>query len=126
MDEFAWAVGLFEGEGCIYVGTSRSKYSASKVVHLKLGSTDKDVVDRFHKAVAVGRLYEIRKFALDSSRKDLHTWECRVRTDSIALLEKMLPYLGNRRREKALEALRVHINNPLRLRGRKKITDPLS
>jgi hypothetical protein len=49
VDEFSWAVGLFEGEGTVTRCGGRFR--------LALKMTDHDVVRRFAAAVGVGRVY---------------------------------------------------------------------
>lgn len=85
--EFAWAVGLFEGEGTIHAGRKGPRGASRSQRRLCLGTTDLDVLQRFHAAVGVGKI--------DGPRivKDRKTAEC------LALLDRMEPLLGQRRRE---------------------------
>lgn len=52
MTDYAWAAGLFEGEGTIYLAKKKSGNSPM----LSLSSTDRDVVRRFHRILGVGRI----------------------------------------------------------------------
>ena len=102
--ELMWAVGLFEGEGCIsLLKHNRDPEYRYKRVTLVLGMTDKDVVERFHRIVKVGRLRA--KPRILPSHKDQWVWSTAKTQDVRYLLEVFLPHLGNRRKTKALEAL---------------------
>ncbi len=91
-----WAAGLFEGEGCI---TTRGKgYD-----RLCLKMTDKDVVEKFHSTVQVGQVIFIP--TKNPKWKDAWQWQCQKRSDVYFVLNKFLPYLGNRRAFKALNVL---------------------
>ena len=96
MKTIEWAAGLFEGEGCITV--YKGNYPK-----LCLTMTDFDVVEEFFKIVGVGSTY-VRPAAKEHW-KDQLTWYVRKRADVKELLEKMLPYFGQRRAEKALSCL---------------------
>lgn len=89
--EIAWAAGIFEGEGCIYQGTG---------VGLVINMTDKDVLERFAAIVGVGR---IRGPIAGQKANHKSFWEWRVgrQADREAVLLAFMPWLGQRRRDKA-------------------------
>lgn len=98
--EAAWMSGLFEGEGSVVLyknGTHR------KYVRLQLGSTDLDVLQKLQDC-AGGSIYGPRQKEKES-HKDFWIWiegkQDRVR----ALIEVMLPWLGERRRAKIMSVL---------------------
>ena len=90
--QLAWAAGLFEGEGCM---SGRNT--------LRLQMTDKDVVEKFHDAVGLGKIYYYP--SRDGKRKETWTWYLEKRNFVRLLLSKFLPYFGNRRAHKALDIL---------------------
>lgn len=90
----AWAAGLFEGEGSILVYTEPRPYMALAVV-----STDKDVIDRFFNIVLYSKIYFRRP--LVKNRKDQYVWKSTRIADIREILSWMMPYLCNRRNEKA-------------------------
>jgi hypothetical protein len=94
--EIAWAAGLFEGEGSI------SYARRGGVPRLTLGSTDFDVVERFLNVIGRGG---IRANKIRAGNKPLKTWSAWTAPDCIYVLKLLLPWLGARRRAKALEAL---------------------
>lgn len=99
--EIIWAAGLFEGEGSICVHTSAGKY-VYKRVHLALSTTDEDVVRRFHAAVGLGTI----NGPYQGTNK--RYWQWRVTgTKARVVLERLLPYLGERRTAKAEEVKSV-------------------
>jgi len=94
--ELAWAVGLFEGEGCI------SLIKDTKRVYLRVASTDKDVLDRFHSIVGCGNIHT-RK-TRQAHWKQAYEWSCGKRRDVYRLLQIFLPWFGERRAYVTLNA----------------------
>ncbi len=88
----AWAAGLFEGEGCIYLTNNRSGQS---YVHLTVVSTDEDVLSRFHRTVGVGNVYTKRP--REDHHKPSWQWRCARRDDVAHVKNLLLPHLGERR-----------------------------
>lgn len=87
--DWAWAAGLFEGEGSI----SLSKGGA---VRLKLGMTDHDVVLRFAEVVGGGSVYH-REEMRQVHWKACTYWETQKLALVQKIMERLLPYLGSRR-----------------------------
>jgi hypothetical protein len=94
--EFAWACGLFEGEGSI------SRQSRSKGVVFRIGSCDKDVIDRFQ--LAIGNLGS-RGEEVTSSNKEFYILIITRWSSLEPLLRRMYPFMGKRRKEKIMEML---------------------
>ena|SRR5215831_7995902 len=97
-EDFAWAVGLYEGEGCASI---RRK---SGTVIVSLTSTDRDTIERFHRIVGVG---EISTYKPPPPRKPLHQWQVSKSDKIVELLTKFIEsgYLSERRTEQAQKAL---------------------
>jgi hypothetical protein len=98
-NDIAWAAGLFEGEGTLFLtGQTGSPCAA-------LSMTDEDVVRRFAGVVGSGRVSKV----IDPRprHKPLWTWRLGTKEDIGALIELFHPYLGERRRAKADEVLVV-------------------
>lgn len=103
MCSIEWAAGLFEGEGCITTGVdNRANGKTRHHLRLQLGSTDEDVVRRFHKIVGLGSVggpyADVRK----PQYKPTWRWSASYKQAGLALA-KMLPYLGERRVARAAE-----------------------
>jgi hypothetical protein len=96
--EEAWAAGLFEGEGCI------SNVNVTGV-NLLLGMTDEDVVRRFHAAVGVGVVGGPYRNREEPKYKSTFRWVTYNKKDTKKVLELFLPFFGERRKQRALEAL---------------------
>ena len=97
-----WAIGIFEGEGSIVITTNR------KSVNLVVQISDQDVLERFFHIVGVGTIrgpYKPKGPKADREYKVIWKWASNSIKNTTALLEQWLPYLGNRRRRKAIEAL---------------------
>lgn len=96
-----WAIGLFEGEGCISFSSKRKR----RQPRLMLVSTDEDVVRRFAAIVGCGSIHPQTK------RRDhwklQWKWACGEAGDVEKVLTWMLPHLGERRRARASEVLEL-------------------
>lgn len=96
--QVAWAAGLFEGEGSWIV--RKTGYPQAS-----LRSADRDVVERFAEIVGCGRIgFEDRKTA-NPLHSDSWYWQVGNRRDVRRLAETFMPYLGERRRTRALEII---------------------
>lgn len=92
--EWAWAAGLFEGEGCI------SQDRTGTMPLLVLGMTDEESVRRFARIVRGGSVrYQQRQ---QTGRKPVWTWHARGKR-AAGVLFVLYPYLGERRRAQARE-----------------------
>ena len=103
--DIAWAAGLFEGEGC---WNAYGHEGGTVRMQVRLGMTDRDVVERFAAIVGVGNV-SVHDTPAHRAKgwKPLYTWcvyEAEKVREVIALL---LPYMGERRRAKAEEVLRL-------------------
>ena len=96
--DIAWAAGLFEGEGCISI--------SSGYIRLLLNMTDEDVVNKFASVVGCGKVR--RRFPPSvafTGRKPQFLWDVSTFEKAQAILAAFWPWLGERRRAKAIEAL---------------------
>lgn len=102
MEKTAWAAGFFEGEGTIRYHNGR--------VHLSLGNTDKDVLDRFADVVG-GKVmgpYKGQGKKTPSHYKPVYQWYTSSIENTQAILRLFWPYLGERRRSKAAEVIALY------------------
>lgn len=98
-----WLAGLFEGEGYISGPT--------KLPHqwmLGITSTDYDVLEKVV-SIGGGKIYGPYKTGIPN-RKPQFTWYLSKKSDSVPLLEKLLPHMCSRRAERAAIALAAHQN----------------
>lgn len=93
----AWAAGLFEGEGWI---TNEDK----NLIQLGLGMTDRDVVERFAAIAGYGSIRQ-KPDTRQTYNKIMYVWTARKTNEVMRILHFMLPYLGERRRARAMDAL---------------------
>jgi hypothetical protein len=97
-----WAAGLFEGEGCI---TRRARGDIVTSVRLQVDMTDHDVLMEFMRIVGVGNVTKVNARPGGEQRYQVWRWACAARADVISVLERLLPYMGERRAAKARAAL---------------------
>lgn len=99
----AWAAGLFEGEGCI------SGHSAGKdgrwYPQLSMTQTDHDVLLRFQRIV--GGNVRTRKTQIPRHHKDVWVWSTGGYDRCLLIFDRFRPYLGTRRTNRFVEALRL-------------------
>jgi hypothetical protein len=91
--EWAWAAGLFEGEGCI-------SYTGKNSVTLSLGMTDRDVIDRFAAVAGCGSI----AVQAHHRSKTLYRWHIGDQDRVREILGRLEPWLGQRRRERMIGA----------------------
>ena len=96
--DFMWAVGYFEGEGCLGA-FKRGRYRQPKMI---VTSTDLDTLERFRSIVKCGRIRGVRLHSGLSSKPQWE-WESKRQVEIEGLLERMMPYLSQRRKEKGEE-----------------------
>lgn len=99
--DFAWAVGIFEGEGSIVV--DRGRFTA------KIGMTDEDIIRRVHEVFKVGTVvYSNPPSFQTRGYKPLWVWKVTGLAGESLLLQ-MMPLFGERRRRAYVDAItKVH------------------
>lgn len=101
--DVAWAAGLFEGEGCWNVYT---RPNGKRQILAGLAMTDQDVVERFCEVVGFGAIHRSHS-AVHVARGDkpLFVWRIYEASKVRELVALFMPYMGDRRRAKALKVL---------------------
>lgn len=99
--EVAWAAGFFEGEGSVYFYRGSAKSSPHPI--LSLASTDEDVLRRFQRIVGRGKVYG--PYNKGAGTKPRFDWQTGSYLNCAEIMRAFLPYLGERRRAKAIEVL---------------------
>ena len=98
-DPYAWAIGIFEGEGCLTYVTTEDKWRMS------VEMTDMDVLWSFYEAIGgVGNLNGLRKRpSAPEHYKPTGVWNTAARKTINELLIRFYPYMHERRRKKCNE-----------------------
>ena len=98
-DPYAWAIGIFEGEGCLTYNKSGDKWV------MKVKMTDMDVLWSFYEAIGcIGKLTGLRKYPSDAEHhKPYGLWAVYKRKDIHDLIIRFYPYMHERRRAKCDE-----------------------
>jgi hypothetical protein len=97
--EVYWAAGLFEGEG--FISTTDKSHN------IGIDMTDRDVLERFQRAVGLGVIYG--PYNKGSSRKPMFAWRVGGRQDREHVLRLLYPLLSVRRQEAADRFLERHV-----------------
>lgn len=100
--EAAWLGGLFEGECCISVNVNRP----GKVYHkVRIEMTDQDVIERVRELIGPDNCTVTEPKTRQPHHKQ--SWMLAIHKQEVikGLLSQLLPYLGQRRRAKALQVL---------------------
>jgi hypothetical protein len=108
-EEIIWAAGLFEGEGSfVFTSVPGKKYGQRWTrSQVSLHTTDKDVLERFVRAVGFGTIngpytYVTKKVPI---RKPSWYWSVGGHEKVQAIVGLFWPWLGVRRKAKAKEVL---------------------
>src|ERR1700691_3962032 len=92
----AWAAGLFEGEGCFSVGHGNP--------FAQLAMTDRDIVERFHSIMGVGKIYtQTNRTPAGNLGKTTYIWRAQNIPAFIHVAELLAPFLGERRHARLME-----------------------
>lgn len=96
--DLAWAAGIFEGEGWIY---ARPGFPNNVQVGVEM--TDEDVIMRLN-AIFPGNV-RVRDRADRPNDKTIYQWRRQSKYATLEFLTAVLPFLGERRKAKALEVM---------------------
>jgi hypothetical protein len=100
LEAWAWVAGLLEGEGWLSPGPA----THARKVKLGVSSTDWDVLDRLHVLTGAGSIYPVKRRR--ETWKPAWQWTVSNRRDVHGILNQILPWLGERRSERARYVLR--------------------
>lgn len=115
-EERGWIVGFFEGEGCLSI--SKTKYPV-----LRINNTDLDVLKRFKELVG-GKLYWNGIPKDNPNRKPIYSWSAYGWPSVANFFEATKDLLGNRRKAKFLEVMKLRPSHTYEVRPKSCGTDP--
>lgn len=105
--QFAWVVGLFEGEGTCYLTTNgtKSKNRGQRVPFIAIGMTDEEPLRRAHEITGWGRITGpyVRKTHLN--KLPFYYWRICAQRDVVDFLQLAWPMLSERRKAQARPVL---------------------
>lgn len=106
--ELAWAAGFFDGEGCTTLSTQMQlrsgKFYEYNSIHLNVNQVDREVLDRFQRAVGLGRVggpYSKK----GPNQQDQYSYRCGAIQEVRFVLEALWPYLGSVKKLQALDKI---------------------
>jgi len=99
-EEVAWAAGIIEVEGSIVYHKINGRPNSYRVMICAVMS-DKDVIERLHKILAVGSLTSVKPSKIGT--KPMYSWAVQNQKGCFDTLIKIMPHLGERRLAKAQE-----------------------
>lgn len=106
--DYSWAAGILEGEGCFTIHQRKLRANTKSVaIHCEM--TDEDIILRLKEIFNVGTV----NVRLNMSgrrdtrkRKQTYIWSVQNKIGILEVILRVLPYLGHRRKTKALELLK--------------------
>ena len=104
----AWAAGVLEGEGCFSIFKRATSSQNHKQLHIQCTMTDEDIISRLQSIFNVGSIYKVQPSGCKKDGtpyKPAWKWAVNNHAGQKLIIESILPYLGNRRKTKALEML---------------------
>lgn len=93
--EVAWLAGIYEGEGSCAITTGRA-------IRVEIVMTDQDTIERIRTITGLGSVRSLTR--RDEKYKDAWRWSIGS-SDAVAFLTAILPWLGQRRLERAQKAI---------------------
>lgn len=97
--ELAWAAGLFEGEGSFIDRMIRDGWSVQAVITM----SDRDVLERFCTIIGRGFVEVLNRPNAPAHYRQMYRWRVQDTEGVQCVIKLLLPWLGTRRRAKALE-----------------------
>lgn len=114
-EDVIFAAGLFEGEGC-FSGAYPYKRKSGNVIYsnpeARLTMTDKEVVEKFQKAIGFGKIYYVKP--QKAHWKEAWKWAVGDFEHVQALGAMLWPWLGTRRRTQFMTAMQAYEDKRLR------------
>lgn len=99
--EMAWAAGFFDGEGTAYAYRPEAK---ARRASLTIAQVDRFVLDRFQRAVGVGKVYgPYGPYA--GNRKPHFQWKSATSADTAAVLRALSPWLSPIKKQQIQKAV---------------------
>lgn len=102
-DSLDWVAGVFEGEGTFCsVRNLTNRFGKPGIVSrftVAVTMTDRDIIERFNKAVGVGSVKG--PYQPNGNRKTVWRWSATNRKECLEVTLKLLPFLGERRTKDA-------------------------
>lgn len=102
-ENVAWAAGVFEGEGSVYL--RKFVRGKAQITHthggFRVQMTDKDVVDRLRDVVGVGNVVPCKPTGL--GKKPSWAWQVQDRKGFSIVANLLRPHLGLRRTARLAE-----------------------
>ena len=90
MEALAWAAGLFDGEGCVYMAGHR--------VQMSLNNTHLPTVRRFHEIVGTGSVHATKNNSKPAHCKPMWAWHASCAKAEV-VLRSLLPWLVTKREQ---------------------------
>lgn len=113
--ELGWVAGLYEGEGCCVLGTSRyvcrDGTTGATGARASISMTDRDVIERLEALWPCTNGVYVRQKVEKPGYKTQYVWRIGRRDHIVPFLRAILPFLGERRTEQAL-AILAYLEDP--------------
>jgi len=118
-EELAWACGFFDGEGSTYLTKHRSHggyFNAAVEVRQSGWNGIPEALNRFHLAIG-GAGHTNGPHIYEWADAPVSRWKCEARDDIQLVIHRLMPFIGNVKREQARNVLIVINSQPDLPRG---------
>lgn len=102
-EDYAWAAGFFEGEGCLHLNIAHRSYGMYTYLTLDVSNTDLEVLDRFRNIVDCGTVRSEKSGIKHFGKKQMYRFSVSSRKDVAKILGFIEPWLSTRRKERLMQ-----------------------
>lgn len=103
-ENLLWLAGFLEGEGCF----TTNHLASNNAIRIIATSSDGDVINKCYEIIGYGSVSGPRTSTNKLSKKPSYTWSLTSSNIAYALMVALYGFMGNRRKERILELIRVY------------------
>jgi hypothetical protein len=107
--QFAWVVGILEGEGCFKIHPSRKTNSKEYFYpQVEVNMADEDTIRRIHEFSGIGNVQGPYVDKRNPTYSPMWRWSVQKHQDALKLMKEVLPFMSARRSTKIKEILSIY------------------
>lgn len=116
--DIAWLAGLYEGEGCLFLGKriKSQKYNRQGEILYQwdITSTDNDILERACAIIGFGKVINVGK--AEKHHKDRYRYRLNSAHEIYKVMKLVYPWLGDRRKQKADDFFKFYESTDIQIR----------